>query len=476
MIQRLLTGGAEAGHGTLTRFYTLHIFLLPACTFVLAWIGWRCRKRSMVSSAGPVKLGTLRGSQMFRNGLLGAMTLLALFALACYTHHRMGLDWLDAPADPTGADYPARPEWYFLFLFQWLKYFKGPTPEMIGAIVVPSAVAVVFFLMPIVGKKSNGRFGSLLVGGFTALLVALVAGLSILSILDDRAPDADLVARAQAKQKADKPLTEDEAHALRANLFHENRQAARDLAARAIALANEQGVPPEGPLALLARDPLTAGPRLFAANCASCHRYHGHDGMGLVPSEPAASSDLGHYATVTWLTGFFADPMADRYFGLMKKEDGEPAHTKMNRWLSENRGDDKVSATRFQADLEAVAAYLQDESLNPGRLAGLDDAVLEATASQAVARGRRFFMSTCNECHSYDGERSGTTSAPEMRGYGSVAWLELMIANPANDMRYRSKGREPAQMPAFADRLTADQIHLIATWLHSSRAISTPPT
>jgi len=33
---------------------------------------------------------------------------------------------LDAPADRDTAGYPARPEWYFLFLFQLLKYFEGP--------------------------------------------------------------------------------------------------------------------------------------------------------------------------------------------------------------------------------------------------------------------------------------------------------------------------------------------------------------
>ena len=32
---------------------------------------------------------------------------------------------LDAPADPGRSDYPARPEWYFLSLFQMLKLFPG---------------------------------------------------------------------------------------------------------------------------------------------------------------------------------------------------------------------------------------------------------------------------------------------------------------------------------------------------------------
>ena len=46
---------------------------------------------------------------------------------------------LDAPADPSSADYPARPEWYYLSLFQMLKYFPG-SREVIGTIVIPSAL------------------------------------------------------------------------------------------------------------------------------------------------------------------------------------------------------------------------------------------------------------------------------------------------------------------------------------------------
>src|SRR5262245_59951597 len=42
---------------------------------------------------------------------------------------------LDAPADPA-RPYPARHEWYFLFLFQLLKYFPGER-EVIGTVVVP---------------------------------------------------------------------------------------------------------------------------------------------------------------------------------------------------------------------------------------------------------------------------------------------------------------------------------------------------
>src|SRR5205807_10220439 len=57
---------------------------------------------------------------------------------------------LDAPADPLTEGYPARPEWYFLFLFQLLKYFEGEY-FLVGAVVIPNAVLVVLLLLPLFG-------------------------------------------------------------------------------------------------------------------------------------------------------------------------------------------------------------------------------------------------------------------------------------------------------------------------------------
>src|SRR5262249_17985637 len=58
---------------------------------------------------------------------------------------------LDSPADPSSSDYPARPEWYFLSLFQMLKLFPGDR-EVIGTIVIPSAILVVLLVIPLLDK------------------------------------------------------------------------------------------------------------------------------------------------------------------------------------------------------------------------------------------------------------------------------------------------------------------------------------
>jgi ubiquinol-cytochrome c reductase cytochrome b subunit len=45
---------------------------------------------------------------------------------------------LDQIADPSDANYVPRPEWYFLSLFQLLKYFPGPL-ELLATMVIPGS-------------------------------------------------------------------------------------------------------------------------------------------------------------------------------------------------------------------------------------------------------------------------------------------------------------------------------------------------
>ena len=59
----------------------------------------------------------------------------------------MGAPALEPPADPTSSDYIPRPEWYFLGLFQLLKYFPGRL-EIIGALVIPGVVMLFLVLLP----------------------------------------------------------------------------------------------------------------------------------------------------------------------------------------------------------------------------------------------------------------------------------------------------------------------------------------
>ena len=55
-------------------------------------------------------------------------------------------------ADPSDTAYVPRPEWYFLFLFQMLKYFPGQL-EWVGTTVVPVVAVLALLLLPFYDKS-----------------------------------------------------------------------------------------------------------------------------------------------------------------------------------------------------------------------------------------------------------------------------------------------------------------------------------
>ena len=70
----------------------------------------------------------------------GHLMMAAVFA-ALLTAASLFPAHLDEIANPADADYVPRPEWYFLSLFQLLKYFPGPL-ELVATQVVPGLVMV----------------------------------------------------------------------------------------------------------------------------------------------------------------------------------------------------------------------------------------------------------------------------------------------------------------------------------------------
>ena len=65
---------------------------------------------------------------------------------------------LEGPADPTNASYIPLPDWYFLFLYQLLKYTYASGPyNVIGAIIIPGLTIGALALMPFLDKGPERR-------------------------------------------------------------------------------------------------------------------------------------------------------------------------------------------------------------------------------------------------------------------------------------------------------------------------------
>ncbi len=80
-----------------------------------------------------------------------AMVSFGIFLLLIALAYFIGAP-LEARANPADTTYTPRPEWYFLFLFQLLKYFPGKL-EVVGVIIIPTLVILVLFSAAIPGSK-----------------------------------------------------------------------------------------------------------------------------------------------------------------------------------------------------------------------------------------------------------------------------------------------------------------------------------
>lgn len=86
-------------------------------------------------------------------------------------------------ADPNDASYIPRPEWYFLFLFQMLKYFPGEI-EWVGTAIIPGLAVMALFFLPFFDRNPQRHFSqrkfaisfmSIIVIGMVALTILAAA-------------------------------------------------------------------------------------------------------------------------------------------------------------------------------------------------------------------------------------------------------------------------------------------------------------
>jgi ubiquinol-cytochrome c reductase cytochrome b subunit len=430
-LQTVVIGGAEYGHHTLTRFFALHAGVLPATVTALVVAHVALFRRHGITAKEP---GRRPDAAFWPDQVLqDAVACLAVLATVLFliVRHRL-LDGhgplgpeLGAPADPSEPYSAARPDWYFLFLFQFLKYFPGKT-EIWGAVVLPGLVFGLVALMPVIGRwKLGHRFNV----GLLGCLIVGAGWLTALAVREDRRNPTYL----EAVRAADR-----------------NAARVRELA------KSPAGIPAEGAVTLLRNDPLTQGPKIFAARCASCHRYDGHDGRGHVPRDPQSASDLKGFATREWLAGLL-DPdriATTNYFGATRHRNG-----KMVKFVR-----DKVAnfPPEKRAQLPKVIAALSAEAQLKANIAADErDAAL-------IEEGRGLVRDTfgCTDCHPFH-EKDGAATAPDLTGYGSRKWLIAFIANPQHADFY---GERNDRMPAFGQEqiLSEREIGLVADWLRGT--------
>ncbi len=154
-LTRLLGSEGGVSRVTFSRFYAMHTILLPPLVMILIGIHiYLVRKHGVAPAVGDVApRRKFFPEQVFKDTVGVTIAFIILFTLAVVAEVPLG-----RLADPTDTAYIPRPEWYFLFLFQTLKFFKGPL-EVVGAVVLPGVAVLTLFLVPFIDRGPMVRLG-----------------------------------------------------------------------------------------------------------------------------------------------------------------------------------------------------------------------------------------------------------------------------------------------------------------------------
>ncbi len=181
-ITRFIIGGSTVSGFTLTRFYAIHILLLPSLLAAFAVFhiyqvrlhGLSEKQDSAISEqdAQPYRFYP---EHTFRSCIVFVILFLTLIGLSIF-----GRIPREQIAGTILDSYLPRPEWYYMWMFQLLTYFSGPW-EGICTLAIFAAGGALIFSVPFLGKsKAKGLAGRPLAiaAGVTAIM-----GIIYLSII-----------------------------------------------------------------------------------------------------------------------------------------------------------------------------------------------------------------------------------------------------------------------------------------------------
>ncbi len=177
-IVKLMQGGSEMSTITLTRFYALHVIVLPLVLLCLVGV-----HLVLIRLHGPTPPGRKEGEPVAyghrffpKQLLLDSVTAFFVVGAVVYLAVTAGAP-LEPKADPTDTAYVPRPDWYFYGLFQLLKLFAGKW-EFVGAAVIPGLFFTLLILLPFLDKNperaARRRPLAMLAGSGIVLLVVFL--------------------------------------------------------------------------------------------------------------------------------------------------------------------------------------------------------------------------------------------------------------------------------------------------------------
>jgi ubiquinol-cytochrome c reductase cytochrome b subunit len=168
-LARFILGGNSIGGATLSRFFAIHVFIIPALIFAFVALHLRLVLRHGISeppTAGkPVDPKTYRkeyaeliektGNPFFPDGawrdfVFGTGLIIAIVLLALF----VGPPALGKPPDPSVLQADPRPDWYLLWYFAVLALIP-PKIEGYVMILAPAVIGIFLLLGPLLNNRGE---------------------------------------------------------------------------------------------------------------------------------------------------------------------------------------------------------------------------------------------------------------------------------------------------------------------------------
>ncbi|MFN2177276.1 MAG: c-type cytochrome [Anaerolineales bacterium] len=378
---------------------------------------------------------------LFKDAVVSLIIFLILVSLAYFVGAQ-----LEARADPTDTNYTPRPEWYFLFLFQLLKYFPGSI-EFLGVFLLPALGIILLFTLPFLDSSPKRHFLSRpVISGITLFAVFSIALLSIQAYREAPIPTAvvqgDEVAALYAENCAG-------CHGAKIDVGEDTNLHS------IISQGKHEGMPAWN--ADLSTDQIDAlagfilspgGNELYVDNCSKCHNVSelvAGDPLELKNALEQGSSYLPHAGldipewtevldieSRTKLLNFLAAPDGQRLYAI----NCSPCHGSALGYS----GDEEQLAKIISEGGQHLEMPAWQERLNPRDLDELARYVVDPSSS---ARGKELFDQHCSDCH---GERIPQADS----------------VDTARDII--QSGGPHEVMPVWGDSLTAEQLDALVSY------------
>jgi ubiquinol-cytochrome c reductase cytochrome b subunit len=387
-IKALMRGGASMDQLTLSRFFIAHVAIIPG--ILAGLIAFHVVAFHQFRSVGPwneekrKRTGFFWPQQVLKDLIVVSLLFILIVGLSAFFRAPV-----TGPADPLDNTVTPKPEWQFLFLYQFLKLFRGRW-EPVGTVGVPLVLFLILFLLPFYdrNKRRSPLYRPMAMIGCFALIVWFLI-FTILGYYSN--PGASLTAKVSVLPQASASVK--------------------------------------------------AGAELFASQgCIACHTVHGQGG-NIGPN----LSDIGSQGlSDQWLTTQIRDPKAHDPSTAM------PSFSSLSDQQVNNLVDFLQSlggsSSKSQSSPSSNSASQSAKSANEPNTAqavitGGPNEPSNSSQSQSqtnqsaslINQGKSLFRSEgCIGCHTVDG--SGGSVGPGLSNIGSKGlsrqWLMVQLQDP----------------------------------------------